>query len=215
MKKMLFFSIVIFQIFKLISTYDKKLNNTLSIEITKSKSHEDQTGQLIPLVVTISSSDIDEKVKGVDIIFVVDVSGSMAGEKLDLVKESLKYLVSIMDERDRFALVTFSDSSYLINDLTKMTRDNKNEVITNINILRDIGGTNIYSGLEEGLSLLRENYTYSDNVASIILLSDGLDNYLYYQVVNRFNELLIQQNKKEYMLLLYILLGMVKVMMQT
>ena len=201
MKKMLFFSIVIFQIFKLISTYDKKLNNTLSIEITKSKSHEDQTGQLIPLVVTISSSDIDEKVKGVDIIFVVDVSGSMAGEKLDLVKESLKYLVSIMDERDKFALVTFSDDSYIIDDLTKMTPDNKIEVIKDITDLIYIDGTNIYSGLEKGLSLLRENYTYSYNAASIILLSDGLDNYLYSQVVN--------------MLLLYMLLGMVKVMMQT
>ena len=154
MKKMLFFSIVIFQIFKLISTYDKKLNNTLSIEITKSKSHEDQTGKLTPLVVTISSSDIDEKVKGVDIIFVVDVSGSMAGDKLDLVKESLKYLVSIMDERDRFALVTFSDSSYLIDDLTKMTHDNKIEVINNINVLKNKGNTNIYSGLEKSLSLL-------------------------------------------------------------
>ena len=154
MKKILFFSIIIFQIFKLISTYDKKLNNTLSIEITKSKSHEDQTGKLTPLVVTISSSDIDEKVKGVDIIFVVDVSGSMAGDKLDLVKESLKYLVSIMDERDRFALVTFSDSSYLIDDLTKMTHDNKIEVINNINVLKNKDNTNIYSGLEKSLSLL-------------------------------------------------------------
>ena len=62
-----------------------------------------------------------------------------------------------MDERDKFALVTFSSSSSLIYDLTQMTKNNKTEIIKNIDCLVASGNTNIYSGLETGLSLLKEN----------------------------------------------------------
>ena len=193
-KKLSLFSIIIIQIFIL-----KTTQNSISLEINKSKSHKDQTGKLTPLVVTLSCPDIDKKTKGVDIIFVVDISGSMSDKKkLDLVKESLKYLVSIMEERDRIALVIFSDKSKIIGNLTEMTQDNKTEIINYIDNLKADGGTNIYSGLEDGLSLLKENYTDSDNVASIVLLSDGWDNYWYKEVVNKFKQLLIQENKKEY-----------------
>ena len=154
-KKLSLFSIIIIQIFIL-----KTTQNSISLEINKSKSHKDQTGRLTPLVVTLSCPDVDEKVKGVDIIFVVDISGSMWDQKkLDLVKESLEYLVSIMEQRDRIALVIFSDKSKIIGNLTEMTQDNKTEIINYINNLKAGGGTNIYSGLKDGLSLLKENYT--------------------------------------------------------
>ena len=194
MKKKIFFTIVLVQILILSSCS----TNALSLEIYRSKSHEDQTEKYTPLVVTISSSDINEKIKDVDFICVVDVSGSMSVEKLNLVKESLKYLLGIMDERDKFALVTFSSSSSLIYDLNQMTKNNKNEIIKKINYLRAEGGTNIYSGLETGLSLLKENYISGEKIASIILLSDGEDNYYYDLVVDKFKELLISNRKNDY-----------------
>ena len=67
------FCIILVQILVLISsTYSMKL------EIHRSKSHFDQIGVLTPLVVTLSSEDITKKMKGVDLICIVDISGSMA-----------------------------------------------------------------------------------------------------------------------------------------
>ena len=85
--------------------------NDLSLEILRSKSHSDQTGNLTPLVVSLSSEDIINKVKGVDLICIVDVSGSMSGQPINLVRESLKYLVGLMNEQDRVALVTFESDA--------------------------------------------------------------------------------------------------------
>ena len=39
------------------------------------------------------------------------------------------------------------------------------------------GGTNILSGLEKAIEILKNNNTTEDRVASLMLLSDGCDNY--------------------------------------
>ena len=103
-----------------------------------------------------------------------------------------------MDERDKFALVTFSSSSSLIYGLTQITKNNKNVIINKINYLIADDDTNIYSGLESGLSLLKENYISGEKIASIILLSDGIDNYNYNLVDDKFKQLLNTNKKSDY-----------------
>lgn len=44
-----------------------------------------------------------------DLICVIDDSGSMKGKKAQLVRKSLKYLLKIMNEDDRISLVKFDD----------------------------------------------------------------------------------------------------------
>ena len=108
-----------------------------------------------------------------------------------------------MDERDKFALVTFSSSSSLIYGLTQITKNNKNVIINKINYLIADDDTNIYSGLESGLSLLKENYISGEKIASIILLSDGLDNFNYNLLDEKFKPLLITKRKSDYAFTLY------------
>ena len=79
-----FFCIIFIQILVLISSANQNAN-TLSLEINRAKSHEDLTGKFTPLFVSKYSSDISEKIKDVDLICIVDVSGSMSGQKLNLV----------------------------------------------------------------------------------------------------------------------------------
>ena len=43
----------------------------LTLSINKSKRHEDKTGRFTPLVVSLSSEDKAEKVKGIDLIVIV------------------------------------------------------------------------------------------------------------------------------------------------
>ena len=48
----------------------------------------------------------------IDLICVVDQSGSMAGEKLALLKQTLIYIVDQMSELDRVAIVSFDTQAY-------------------------------------------------------------------------------------------------------
>ena len=169
-----------------------------SLTISRSKSHIDKSGIYTPLVVSLSTEDKNEKVKPVDLICIVDVSTSMSGNRLDLVKETLKHIVKEMNDTDNFALVTFSSGSYFINNLTKMTEENKSIILDNIEKLKVISNTNIYSGLEKGLQLLKNDYSSGDRIASMILLSDGADNHYKNKVVSMFEDLMEREGKKDF-----------------
>ena len=170
-------------------------------EIKRSKPDVSQTGHLTPLVATLTSEDIKKKVNGVDLIFVVDISGSMGGDRINLVKESLKYIVSLMKEEDNMSLVLFESRATLINGLLPMTEENKKKITNSINQLRVTGGTNIYSGLQVGLDQIKQNYTNTDRVCSIILLSDGFDSRTNTDVL--FNNYIISQKKNNYVFTLH------------
>ena len=184
------FCVILVQLLVLISSTD-----SMTLEIHRSKSHSDQTGDLTPLVVTLSSEDVAKKMKGVDLICIVDVSGSMVGYRIELMKDSLKYLVNLMNEQDNFALITFESTTKVINEFTKMTPENKTNILENINKLAAYGGTNTFPALEKALELINQDYSNGERVASIILLTDGFDSN---DLANRFKYLLNTKNKSDY-----------------
>lgn len=178
------------------------ISDEVILKINKSKHHYDQTGDLTPLIVSISSEDKTEKIKNLDLICIVDVSSSMSGNKIQLVKDSLKYIVNkLMKEEDRLAIVTFNSNANVIIGLTYMNTNNKNTVINKIDNLRASGGTNIYKGLSSSLELITSNYISEQRTASMILLSDGDDNYS--GVDTNFKKLIISSGKKDYIFTLH------------
>ncbi len=56
---------------------------------------------------------------------VIDVSGSMTGEKIRLVKETLLFLVDELKAQDRLSLIIFNDQVKVLKKLTKMSYTNK------------------------------------------------------------------------------------------
>jgi Mg-chelatase subunit ChlD len=136
-----------------------------------------------PFVINLlapESKEQEEKRVSADLICVIDISGSMGGEKISLVKESLKILVDMMDQKDRIALVLFESQAKLLYDIDYLTPKNKTKVKDLINNIYAGGGTNIASGLEIAVEILKkqkENKTIEEGrSSSIILLSDGQDN---------------------------------------
>ena len=57
----------------------------------------------------------------VDLICVVDVSGSMNGEKIQLVRDTLKYLLEALSPADRLSIITFESYGVRINGLKAVT----------------------------------------------------------------------------------------------
>ena len=155
-------------------------NNENKVEISVLKGDK-LFNDNIPFVINISSPqpEINEKKCNADLICVIDISGSMHGEKIELVKESLKILIDMMDKNDRLALILFENQSTIKFNLNYITDNVKKDLIDKINSITAHGGTNILSGLEKAVEILKaDKKTAEENrISSIILLSDGCDNY--------------------------------------
>ena len=152
-------------------------NNEIEISVLKG---DKLFNQNTPFVININSPQPKEgeKKSNADLICVIDISGSMCGEKIDLVKKSLKILVKLMDKNDRLALILFESNASIYFDLDYMTDKTKQNLIMKIDEISASGGTDILSGLEKAVEILKkEKESKNDNrVSSIILLSDGCDN---------------------------------------
>ena len=200
MKKTIFIFLLFLQLFSF--SFSKDENAYLQIK--RSKSHKEQTEDLTPLVVTLSSDDKREKTNGVDLMCVVDVSGSMAKyNRMELVKQSLTYLVKLMESRDRLAIVSFEDKASKPLNFMLMTEKNKTEAYNAINSLKAEGGTNIYAGLAMALDLITDNYKSGEQVAAMILLSDGADNYK--NTDSRFRSYIKSSGKQDFAFTLHTL----------
>ena len=138
-----------------------------------------------PFIINLNSPDTMNKKSSVDLICIIDISGSMKNQKLKLVKDSLKSLISFMDSKDRMAIVLFNDKATQYLDLSFLTDETKKNFISKIDKITSRGGTNILSGLEKAVNILKEEKLKEANninneedirVKSLMLLSDGNDN---------------------------------------
>ena len=158
---------------------DKKKEIKISI-FKGDKLFNENTPFVINLFAPESTEQEEENRVSADLICVIDISGSMSGEKIHLVKESLKILVDMMEKKDRIALVLFDHKAQLYYELNYLTEQNKKELKDKIEQIDANGGTNIASGLTVAIDILKkEKENPKDNESrssSIMLLSDGCDN---------------------------------------
>ena len=120
------------------------------------------------------------------IICVIDVSGSMdspvstEGEehgfsRLDLVKHSVKTIISMLNDNDYLSIVTFSTDSRIILSITRMDSAGRLNAIQKIDMLKTESQTNIWAGLQKAINLSTEAICENKNVFSV-LLTDGESN---------------------------------------
>jgi len=111
----------------------------------------------------------------IDLVCVVDKSGSMQGEKLRLVKEACLFIVEELKEGDHFCLVTYDDNITVDFPLANMNKKNKQEAINCIKEVRDGGSTNLSDGLFTGIECANGSQS-GNSVSSIWLFTDGQAN---------------------------------------
>ena len=110
--------------------------------------------------------------QSVHIIMLVDTSGSMEDNgKLESVKKSLRFMLSLLSSEDRLSLITFDNDATLI--LNKVVPDaaNLDATLYKINMLHVDGSTNMSAGLLEARSVIES--VDSGRKQGIILLTDG------------------------------------------
>ncbi|KAH9288086.1 hypothetical protein KI387_032203 [Taxus chinensis] len=112
----------------------------------------------------------------IDLVTVLDVSGSMAGTKLALLKRAMGFVIHNLGPMDRLSVIAFSSTARRLFPLQRMSEGGRQLALQAVNGLVSTGGTNIAEGLKKGAKVL-EDRREQNPVCSIILLSDGQDTY--------------------------------------
>jgi Ca-activated chloride channel homolog len=106
-----------------------------------------------------------------DLSLVVDVSGSMAGSKLEQAKAALQQALGTLRPADRFRLIAFSSAVRAFRpQLVSATRENLTDAREFVDGLAAEGGTNIAAALDTALAGSAE----AERLSLVIFLTDGL-----------------------------------------
>jgi Ca-activated chloride channel family protein len=106
-----------------------------------------------------------------DLVAVVDVSGSMAGDKLEQAKAALLQLLATLGDGDRFRLVAFSSGvRRFAEGWTVATPDARRDASAWVRALEATGGTNIAGALAEAFAAAPD----AEHLGLVVFLTDGL-----------------------------------------
>jgi len=115
-----------------------------------------------------------EQRQPLDVICVLDVSGSMTGEKLRLVQDAMRFVIRESQPQDRVSIVTFNSQAERPLRLCRMDNRGKDEATAATLRLTAGGGTCIANGVEAALEVA-ERRRHRNPVSAILLLTDGQD----------------------------------------
>lgn len=118
-----------------------------------------------------NETDLGTTALSKDIIFVVDKSGSMTGDKIAQVKNVFTKIISDLPPDDYFNVIFFDTTTQTFsNTLMEANTKNKTDAINFVNGLDAKGGTNINQALLDSLGMLDNS---SKHVPIIVFLTDG------------------------------------------
>ncbi|XP_065845374.1 uncharacterized protein [Oscarella lobularis] len=109
----------------------------------------------------------------IDLVAVVDKSGSMSGEKMKLVKETMHFVVDQLKETDRLGIVSYDTMVYTDLGLTVMNAAGRKKAHASVKALRDGSSTNLCGGLERGLVLIEQLGVNKKDVSAVLMMTDG------------------------------------------
>ena len=101
---------------------------------------------------------------------VIDISGSMRGQKIKNAKEAAKRVVNSLKPVDTVSVTIFSDEARVIVPATRVT--DHYSIQSKIDKISIVGGTRMYHGLEAA-SREMQRVSTSSSINRIIVLTDG------------------------------------------
>lgn len=133
----------------------------------------------VSLALTLSADDImdgaADTARNVDMVIVLDRSGSMQGKKLNDAREAVLKLLGKLSDKDRFGLVSYANGVVKHTGLVNVTPSERPRLKTLVRGIRAGGGTNLGAGLRMGIDTLL-SAEKSDSLGKVLLISDGLAN---------------------------------------
>lgn len=110
----------------------------------------------------------------IDLVTVLDVSASMCGAKLQMMKRAMRLVISSLGSADRLSIISFSACPKRLMPLRRMTAQGQRVARRIIDRLGCRQGTSVADALRKAAKVL-EDRRERNPVATIMLLSDGHD----------------------------------------
>ncbi len=140
------------------------------VELVPYRAEAGHPGTLM-LVVT-PAADLKRIAEGTDWIFVLDVSGSMAGQKIQTLADGVSRVLGKMSPKDRFQIVTFNQTAQdFTGGKVEATPENVRAWIERVRGLQGNGSTALFAGLDMAYRSLDD-----DRTSGVILVTDGVCN---------------------------------------
>jgi Ca-activated chloride channel homolog len=114
-----------------------------------------------------------EKVAPLNVALILDKSGSMQGEKLRCAKDAAIMAIERLRADDILSIATYDHQADILLPATKA--QNKEIIITAINLLTAGGQTALYDGIEKAAKEVRQ-FLNKNRINRMVLVSDGLAN---------------------------------------
>ncbi|TFE19486.1 vWA domain-containing protein [Cohnella luojiensis] len=115
--------------------------------------------------------------KPISAVFVADVSGSMDGEPLNRLKESLLKGQKYLGKDNRIGFVSYSDNVTINLPIGKYDTNQQSLFVGAVDSLQSSGGTATFDGIIVALKMLQDELAVNPNVKPLIfVLSDGETN---------------------------------------
>jgi Ca-activated chloride channel homolog len=113
----------------------------------------------------------ERRVSAKDVVFVIDISGSMEGEKLEQAKEALRFgLTKTLSQDDSFNIIAFDDSiKKMSGALIQATPDNIARGLKFVATLATKGGTNINDALVTAMKV----FSAASRPHNLVFVTDG------------------------------------------
>jgi Ca-activated chloride channel family protein len=141
---------------------------TFGVSLINSKSPSEEGFFLLDI--TPSFVKNEEQIIDKDITFVLDVSGSMAGDKMDQAKKALLFCIENLNKGDNFEIIKFStQASALFGKRFSVNSENLQKAKDFINSLKPIGGTN----MQEAFELACAEKAVAGRPNFIVFITDG------------------------------------------
>ena len=142
------------------------------------------------LIVSINTPEVQKR-PPIDIVLCIDVSYSMSEEAtlkgnknetishgisvLSLTISAAKTILYSLDDEDNISIVTFSSHAVTVVKNQACTAENKALISSELESLKPVSNTNMWSGMIASLDILKETSPHEKN-KGILLLTDGIPN---------------------------------------
>lgn len=149
------------------------------VELTSATSNRfapaDQASELLVRLRISADALADAPRPPINIMLVVDTSGSMEGEAITNARQAALALVDQLQPGDQFGLVTFHSKAEILVPSTRIEEDSLAQVRQRVKTMRARGTTDLAGGLGQALDQMSAAIRH-DGINRVVLLSDGVPN---------------------------------------